>query len=133
VTIEQSRGRRITSIIALGIGGLPVLLVLLLLAFKRPITSDIWFFRVALPMGLAWLLAQGYKWVRTYMAFSMAITSCLMLVGAVLGGNAVAVVVSMLFAAPCLAASIVLLKSPSVDAYFHRQNALATLNLGGSA
>jgi hypothetical protein len=130
MTREENRGRRITLALACLVGIPPVLNVLILLSVGRPIPSGTWLFRVVIPLALAWLLYRGYRWARGYIAFSFGL-------GAVLGAARLAAVSApvmvKLLVVPFLAlpfwAAVILWKSPSVGAYFDRENAFPTLKI----
>ena len=125
MTPEETRGRRITTVIALVVG-IPPLLMLFGLLFAGRSASSLPWFQIILPVALSVLLYQGYRWARAYIIiFSLCAGSLLLLLGSLGAGSLVMaiayLVVSIPFAAIYVTAAIILCRSKAVEAYFDRQ------------
>jgi len=129
MTTLETTGKYITAGIAAW-SALPAVVVLAAAATGRHVTAGGWFMSFAIPIVWAWLLYQGYSWVRI-----LSIVGCGL--GACLGAfRLVAMDATLLGRVPVLAGFVinvclggVLWQSAAVRAYFQRQNSAAALNL----
>jgi hypothetical protein len=120
MTSEESRGRKITSGIALFLA-IPSLLILIVLLLTGTAAARIPWLQVVLPVVMAFLLFKGYSWARAYIAFSSCAGALLLMLGPLLTGKLLLALFSFPFAAAYVAAAVILWKSKAVEAYFDRQ------------
>lgn len=140
MSTDVARGRRLTLAIAVWVGVIPALIVLLAMALsRRPAAPGAWSAAAAgaaINLFLAWLLYKAVRWTRIYIALSLFVAALLPTVRILLIARgfttAAQFIAAFLILLPRLInlfVAIVLWRSPSIAAYFERENEIPALRL----
>jgi hypothetical protein len=129
MTQEEERGRRITLAIATLAGGWPVVVFVIAILTGATIVPSAWMSRLAVPLGLAWLLVRGRRWVRgaTVIGFALGALAAMFRLGE--AATLAAILGESIFATVHAIAAATLAMSPAVGAYFQARNRLTSLGL----
>ncbi len=140
MTTDVARGRRVTLAIAVWVGVVPTVLVLLAMTLsRRPAAPGAWPAAIAgaaINLFLAWLLFKAVRWTRIYIALSLFLAALLPTIRMLLiardfttAAQFIAAFFLLLPRLINLFVAIVLWRSPSVVAYFDRENEIPALHL----
>ena len=132
MTAEELKGRKITAAIAVW-SALPALIVLGAAVVGYEVSAGTWVLNFGLSILLAWLLFQGYSWVRLLTiaacAFSVIPSVVRLLAPDISIGVRLAVLASGTLQ---VTIGMVLWRSGAVRAYFEHQNQTSSLNISGA-
>jgi hypothetical protein len=132
MTTEEIRGRRITAAIAAW-SLVPALIVVGASVSGQPVAAGAWVMNVGLQILFAWLLYQGYRWVRILTVVGCALAVLMSGVRLVAGDASFGTRLVILLAGGMQGLiGFVLWRSPAVRAYFMRQDSPSSLNLSGA-